>query len=387
MNKGIIMEVSKNYAIALNDEGAMDKIKLKGDLNVGQKIFYFEEDILSNTRNNIFRYNSFMKALGTIAALFLIVFTFFHTMKPQEAYAVVSLDINPSIQIEADSKLNIIKVEGINDDAKNIDFSDIKDVSLESGIQKIKNKLEEKNYLVNNKEVLVGYAFENNDASVNEKSIEDIKGAINTTFTKQEVVYVKGNKESVDEAKAKGISIGRYEAALKVEDEKIKDNISKAPVKDIAASIKGKVDVKPVEQEEDKTVNTQTSSQTTTATPSTNSNESSEVNNGKSEERPNVSGATDKTESNTESGNAAKELIKPEKNKDVLEVEPDEPAQSSSSSSTITTPNKDSGTNVAPSTGTGENNTNGKSKDDDGKAVTLDPSKTTDISGDKKTKN
>ena len=103
MNKGMIMEVKKSYAIALNDKGIMDKITFKKNMEVGQKIFYFEDDIVKATANKVHRHNSFIKAFGSIAALFLLVFTFFNTMKYEQAYAVVSLDINPSIQIEADS--------------------------------------------------------------------------------------------------------------------------------------------------------------------------------------------------------------------------------------------------------------------------------------------
>lgn len=388
MNKGIIMEVKKNYAIALNDEGKMDKIKFKDNLKVGQKIFYFEEDILSDTRNNIYKYSNFMKTLGSIAALFLIVFTFFHTMKPQEAYAVVSLDINPSIQIEADSKLNIIKVEGVNNDGKNIDFSDIKDITLESGIQKIKDKLEEKNYLVNNKEVLVGYYFvKSGDDNTYKEEVEDIKGVINTTFNNQEVVYVEGDKESVDEAKAKSISLGRYEAARKVEDQKIKDNIDKAPVKDIAASIKDKVDVRPIYEEEDKKDNTSSSvpSATEPTTPSTSVD--SGVKTDRTQEKPVINGATDNTQPNTDSSKANKDNIKPEKDKGVLEVQPDTQAQNGNADST-TNPSKDGSINVTPNNGTIENNTaSGKTKDDGSKSITPEPSKIIDASGNTISKN
>lgn len=249
MNKGIIMEVKKNYAIALNDEGIMDKITSKQNMKVGQKIFYFEDDIVKATTDNPHRHRSFMKTFGSIAALFLLVFTFFQTIIYEDAYAVVSLDINPSIQIEADSKLMIIKVEGVNTDGKSIDFSDIEDIPLNDGIQKIKEKLIEKNYLDTNKEVLVGFAFVNNeDDNTYEETLKD---AIQSTFSTEKVTYVKGDKDAVDEAKTKGISLGRYEASL-VADEETKNKIDKAPVKDITSSIKDKDNVIQWEAEDEK---------------------------------------------------------------------------------------------------------------------------------------
>lgn len=374
MNKGIIMEVKKSYAIALNDQGVMDKIIFKENMKIGQKIFYFEDDIINNSSNS-HRYNNFIKTLGSIAAIFLIVFTFFHTMKPQEAYAVVSLDINPSIQIEADNKLNIIKVEGVNDDGKQIDFSDIKDISLESGMQKIKDKLAEKNYLETNKDVLVGYAFvKDGDNSSYEK---DLIGVIDSTFDAQEVVYVKGDKEAVDEAKKQSISLGRYEAAASdLVGQDLKNKIDTAPVKEITASIKDKKDDEQWDTQDQRNSDAQ---------------DSKVKQEGSSEkpliEKPNLDAASDNTGANVDSGKDNKDnTSKTEKNNDIIEVQPDAPAQNGSNGNTgnsssgntgsSTTPSKDNSIDVLPNNGSVENSaTSGKTENASGQVITQDQSK------------
>jgi hypothetical protein len=291
-------------------------------------------------------------------------------MKPQEAYAVVSLDINPSIQIEADNKLNIIKVEGVNDDAKKIDFSDIKDISLESGMQKIKDKLEEKNYLKTNKDILVGYAFANNED--NSKYEEDLIGTIHSTFDEQDVVYVKGDKEAVDEAKTKNISLGRYEAALKVEDQGIKNNIDKAPVKEITASIRDKAEDQQWNSQDQKN-NTQDPS----VRPEDNS-EKSVI------EQPNIDASSDNPGTNSDLGKDNKgNISKTEKNNDIIEVQPDAPSQnasngntSNSSTGNSTTPSKNNSIDVLPNNGSIENGaTSGKSENASGQVITPDQSK------------
>lgn len=234
MNKGIIMEIKKDYAIALNNSGVMEKILLKKDMKVGQKIFYFEEDIIKTT-NRTNMHNSFIKTFGSIAAIFLLVFTFFQGITYENAYAVVSLDINPSIQIEANSKKKIVKIQGINDDGKNIDFSSIVGRNINDGIEEIKQILIEKKYLDENKEVLVAFALIK--GSDDNQYEESIKGAIQETFKTENITYVTGNKEAVAEAKTQGISLGRYEASLKATDE-VKKNIKVIPVKEITSSIK-----------------------------------------------------------------------------------------------------------------------------------------------------
>lgn len=235
MNKGIIMEIKRDYAIALNDSGIMEKILSKKDMKVGQKIFYFEEDIIKTT-NRTNMNNIFIKRFGAIAAIFLLVFTFFQGITYEKAYAVVSLDINPSIQIEVSSKKNIVSIEGMNDDGKEIDFSNVIGSNINNGIEEIKKILIEKKYLDNNKEILVAFALVKE--KTDDQYEESVKGAIQETFKTENVTYVKvENKDAIAEAKTKGVSLGRYEASLTANEE-VKNNIEKIPVKDITSSIK-----------------------------------------------------------------------------------------------------------------------------------------------------
>jgi len=315
MNKGIIMEVNKSYAITLNDEGIMDKIKSKQNMEVGQKIFYFEEDIITATSNKSYNLNYFLKAMGTVAALFILVFTFFNTMKYNQPYAVVSLDINPSIQIEADNKQMIIKVEGVNTDGKNLDFSAVKDIPLNDGIEKIKEKLREKNYLDNNQEVLVGFAFIKQDEDNNNYE-ETIKSAIESSFNTKKITYVEGDKKTVDEAKKKNISLGRYEAYL-MADEETKNKIDKAPVKDITSSIKDKDNVTQWESIDEKITETPA----VDAKPEEKSdNSGTNANTGK--DKPTMNAQSDKTGVSVDSDKDDKS--KP-KNNEVIELVPDTP--------------------------------------------------------------
>lgn len=381
MNKGIIMELKKNYAIVLNDEGIMDKIIAKENMKVGQKIFYFENDIIKTTTNKVHRYNNFIKTFGSIAALFLIVFTFFHIMKPEEAYAVVSLDINPSIQIEVDSNQKIIKVEGVNTDGKNIDFSDVQDVSLDTGIQKIKEKLVEKNYLDTNKEVLVGFAFvQNGDNSNYEESIKD---AIQSTFNTEKVTYVKGDKDDVDEAKTKGISLGRYEASLVV-DEDTKNKIDKAPVKDITASIKDKENVTQWEAQDEKTneapATTNTNSDVKEEKPVTEKPTTEKP----ITEKPAINAPSDNAGANIDSGKTKDNTAKNENNDGILELDPEVPAHAptendKTNSSNTSNSSADNSIIIEPNNnGTIQNSTtSGKVQEDSNKAP-LEPSKTGD---------
>jgi len=392
MNKGMIMEVKRNYAIALNDEGLMDKIISKQNMEVGQKIFYFEDDIVKTNKNKAHRYNNFIKSFGSIAALFLLVFTFFNTMKYEQAYAVVSLDINPSIQIEADSNQQIIKVEGVNTDGKNIDFSDIKEVSLDDGIQKIKEKLIEKNYLDANKEVLVGFAFiENGDNSDYEETLKD---AIQSTFKTEKVTYVKGNKESVDEAKTKGISLGRYEASL-VADEETKNKIDKAPVKEITSSIKDKENViqwQAVVDEKVEAEKVEAEKTNPNDVPVTNTNPDVKIEtSGIDNQEINVPTEKDESNDNNDNNDIEEGNKNNLENNGVLELEPEVPTQPTQSeknetSTSTSNPSKEDSIIIEPNNGTIENSTTSGKIQEDPSKISKEPAKAEEALVNKDTK-
>lgn len=236
------MEVKSDYAVIMSDSGCMEKISKKKNMNVGQKIYYFDEDVIKVNNIINFRNRTFIKTMTSLAALILIAFTFFYQMSfRQQAYAIVSLDINPSIQIEVDSNQNIIKVDGMNDDAKKLNYDGLKGMNIKDGIAKIKDELVKKDYLKNNKDVLVAFALVNKDEDETyEKSVE---GAIKSSFDSKDVTvtFVKGKQKDIDEAKSKGISLGRYEVAqISGTDE---SKVNTAPVKEITQLIKDKQNV------------------------------------------------------------------------------------------------------------------------------------------------
>lgn len=368
MNKGLIMEIKDEYVIVLNDNGIMERIELKPGMEVGQKIFYFADDIVeaaaqTSPKNKNYKIYNLMKTFGSMAALFLLVFTFFHNITFDKTYAVVSLDINPSIQIEADSNQNIIKVEGMNDDGKNIDFGNLKGININDGIQKIKDILIEKQYLETNKDVLVAFAFVKNDDN---SGYEDtVKEAVFSTFKTENVAYLKAeSKEDIVEAKEQGISLGRYEA-YKVVDDETKKKINNAPVKDITAQIKDnvnviyldgdtkeeyedkkpedstnvsatpeKVDTKPSASEaEDSTKNT------TNNNDNKSTNAAASNNNGSTTEKPASSVPSEKNEdSNVTNGKVEESNSEAKKDEGVLELEPENPDKDSKPNQSETKP-------------------------------------------------
>ncbi len=92
------MDIKKNYAIALDNNGEFLKIKKKAGIEKGQTIFVLEEDILGNKKKEhtfFQKYGLFSRKELYVAAVLIIVFV------------VVYVDISKSTTANADSCLYI----------------------------------------------------------------------------------------------------------------------------------------------------------------------------------------------------------------------------------------------------------------------------------------
>lgn len=391
MKKGLIMELKDDYAIVLNDDGGMERIVIKPQMAVGQKIFYFDEDIVKiaetdSLNHSKFKYSAFMKSFGSIAAVFLIAFTFLFNMNNNKAVAIVSLDINPSIQIEVDNNQNILDVKGMNDDGKNIDFTGIKGLNINDGIKAIRDILVEKQYLKNNRDVLVGFAFVKDGGKAAYE--DDIKEAVLSNFDTENVTILKAeDKKDVEQAKEQGISLGRYEAS-KVVDEETKKKITNAPVKEITDQIKDKENVSYYDAEEDKAKDvTAPKEDKTNSAPvdkpsennSTNNNKVDATdNNGKKEQESSTNHKTDMdapsdeiipAQSEDNKGNADKSEI----NNGILELEPIKPEEPEADKDQENNQNGEGNAILDPDKNAIENNaTSGKLEEDNVQELTPD---------------
>lgn len=228
-NKGIILEVKDKYSLVMTDDSSVVRIKNKENMEVGDTIFFLEEDLyqINKSRNNM--KNKIIPILTIAAMLVLIVVPMVKSNTTGGTYALMSIDINPSIEFELDENKNIVNVYGVNDDGKTINLEDVKGKTLEEGIKVLEKYLNE-NY-ENSKEGIVGFTFTNkinNNKYENEVKETVSKGLNNTKF-----VYLKASQEDIELARQKGMSIGRYEALCDLDEDALEDTIEDMSVDEI----------------------------------------------------------------------------------------------------------------------------------------------------------
>ncbi len=226
MFKGIVMEVKDDYVIVMKEDGTLVRIKDKDGLKLGKSIFFFEEDVyVKKETAKVIPFRKYILPLGAIAALFIIligpIMNMFST-RMNNVYAVLTFDINPSIEFELDQNGIIKNVKGINDDAIALGLDKIKGMTFEEGTMALKDLLSQNNYLNNNNAVLVGFSFIGNENINYEK---DIQKTIKNTFKGTDVAFLKGQKSNLEKAQSQGISLGKYEALVKLDEDNLEDAI------------------------------------------------------------------------------------------------------------------------------------------------------------------
>lgn len=228
-NKGIILEIKEKYSLVLKDDSTVVRVRNKENMEVGDTIFFLEDDLykLAKSRNTM--KNKIIPILTIAAILVLLVVPMIKNNTSGGAYALMSIDVNPSIEFELDKNKNIVNLYGVNDDGKTINLEELKGKTLEEGIKILETYLI-KNYS-DSKEGIVGFTFINKIS--NDKYEDEVKDTVSKGLNNTKFVYLKGTKEDIALAREKGVSLGRYEALCDLDEDTLEDTIEHMSVDEI----------------------------------------------------------------------------------------------------------------------------------------------------------
>lgn len=157
-----------------------------------------------------------LRIAGLAAAVFaLFIGIRMMTLRTGAAYAVVGLDVNPSIELVVDSREKVIRAEGINEEGKKIlSDMDLRKTDLNVACNAILGKMLKEGYLSDqSNSVLVSVRSDDTEAG---KALEDnisktINAYLGDTSINGSILgqYVEGDKELETFAKEHDISMGK----------------------------------------------------------------------------------------------------------------------------------------------------------------------------------
>jgi len=218
MKKGIIMEMDDEFLTLLTPEGEFLHTKRLNQLYaVGEEIHFFPMERVNtsssfNPLKNIFK---FKPVWAFIAVFVLLLGSFFPMYQNNKAYAYMSIDVNPSIELAVNKKMQVVEITGFNKDGKKI-VSHIKNWKKKNVSELAKTIIAEMNkegYLSTKEHIIISTARTIEPEVKAEKelkeNIEEIKASIDKQ--KVELTVLNATQEEWKKAHKLGITTGKYQ--------------------------------------------------------------------------------------------------------------------------------------------------------------------------------
>ncbi|MGE7764259.1 anti-sigma-I factor RsgI family protein [Peribacillus sp. NPDC096540] len=227
MKKGVILSINKRFVTILTPEGEFLKTKRQErTYEVGEEITFLpvKPKVTLSFSSLSFK----KKAVLSIASALLILFSILPSYSSEHVSAYMTIDVNPSIELELNDHLEVLKLTGLNEDGKLVigQLTNWKGKEIKTVTNRIVEKTKQLGYLKGNKQIVVSTTLLEKDKKLDKNLKEEIKEISeqeNDSQTKMKVI--QATKSDRKQAKEQGISTGKYvEKKLNEDKEKVKMN-------------------------------------------------------------------------------------------------------------------------------------------------------------------
>ena len=204
MNIGIVTKVESDHLLVMNDSMKIEKIKSRSGVQVGERLEYRWKDVYMGMNGRK------TKRLLLLASLIMVMMASFAVYGVrgvnENVSAVVSMDINPSIELWLDHDLNVLKVIKMNKDAETIVSRNLVDLSLDEVVDLIVLNAGQEGYLPDQGMILFGVHGNNEIKAVMEEEVDRLKSKYKHIYS---VVAIERYEETELNVKKGKVSVGR----------------------------------------------------------------------------------------------------------------------------------------------------------------------------------
>ncbi len=217
--RGLVVKVKNPHYIILTNDGTYHKVPLSGNpsVNVGA-----QEEF--STAGRPFFHFRYLKQAALAASLLIMVlaFGFYNMFIGAEAAAYISLDINPSIELEIDDDLKVTGINLLNPDAvKLMAKISLKGSSLSTAVELMMSRALQEGYLKPGEKNLILSTITPNGNSKGNIDLDSLAAYLEKPVANEavdiEIVIASTDKALRDEAAKQGLSTGKllvYKDAL-----------------------------------------------------------------------------------------------------------------------------------------------------------------------------
>jgi len=209
--KGRVLNIDEHVAQIFTQDGDIVRIKRLSNMKVGQQIICTNDDVVKRPISKRFRFRTL--AMLPLVLMFLIVSIY--TVNLSQVYAIVSLDINPSLSLSINKSGDVIGVKAYNDDARDLleSFGETKGRPVSEVVAGLIYASDKRYITKENYQIYIA------TTSLREGMTTDVNTMLETIVTQTseealnntiEVFTAVVASDSYTRAAAEGISIGNY---------------------------------------------------------------------------------------------------------------------------------------------------------------------------------
>ncbi|MGM0851801.1 MAG: anti-sigma-I factor RsgI family protein [Bacillota bacterium] len=224
MKKGIIMEIKRDVLVMITSEGEFltGRRQPNQKYAIGEEIPFFPMHHEPATAQPFLKWN--WKVSTALLTAIIVILTLFSSafLQSNQAYAYVSVDINPSMELTLNEKQQVIKITPYNQDAKVLleELVGWENMDVGEVTEEIFLLCEEMGFLKENQNVLITSSFiEDSNGQREDDLVAEINKFVQeySTDHNMNITVKETSQEMREEASDKGMTAG----ALLQETEKV----------------------------------------------------------------------------------------------------------------------------------------------------------------------
>jgi len=237
MFKGLVLKVTKKYAVVLTEDNKYYKILAREGLTVGKQIFFLQEDIAGNSL--FFWRKTVSSSLMAACVLFFFLFggVFGLPVGEVPTYAVVSVDINPSLEMTLNSERMVTGVKVLSEDGYQVAGQYLVGLEIQDAVNVIIDRAAKAGCLKEEQTILLAAAVNPAGQKSDENQTQLLFSQLTQVDLPDQYSYLilAADYQSYVKAKENSVSLGKYEVVEMTDNEIELEKARSMKVKDLLA--------------------------------------------------------------------------------------------------------------------------------------------------------
>jgi hypothetical protein len=217
MKKGVIMGIDDASLTLLTPEGEFLRAnKQDQPYTIGEEIHFFPIESLHHYQSNRFLTIFKRKTVWAVmAALMIFLGSYIPMYQNNKAYAYMSIDVNPSIELGVNKKMQVVELNGYNETGKKIisQLSDWRKMDVSELTALIFTEMKKAGLIIDNQQVIISTVRTKQPEESVEKEFQKNMDKIKATVNNQHLALtvVTATEKDLDKAHELGITAGKYQ--------------------------------------------------------------------------------------------------------------------------------------------------------------------------------